>query len=64
LIHEKTLSTRKGRFGGTYLLRKPEHPKKLKKLSFQFSSSPEKKMREESFEAGLKSSPQRTRIFR
>jgi hypothetical protein len=45
LIHEKTLSTRKGRFGGTYLLRKPEHPKKLKKLSFHYSTRTDKTIR-------------------
>jgi hypothetical protein len=45
LINEKTLATRKGRFGGTYLLMKPELPKKLKKLSFHYSTRTDKGIR-------------------
>lgn len=45
LINEKTLATRKGRFGGTYLLVKPELPKKLKKLSFHYSTRTDKTIR-------------------
>lgn len=45
LTRNRILVTRKGRFGGTYLLNKPKQPGEIKKIRFHFSSSPEKKVR-------------------
>lgn len=45
LTRDKILATRKGRFGGTYLLNKPKLPGEIKNLRFHFSNSPEKKVR-------------------
>jgi hypothetical protein len=45
LSRDKILLTRKGRFGGTYLLNQPKLPGEFKKIRFQFSSRPEKKLR-------------------